>query len=79
MVKKDVLKTISVLVLGVLMWIWLGTQFILFIPASNPEDEDRDGIRNIGFFTLEPLAPADSPRELHYTWSPGKQQILESI
>jgi hypothetical protein len=28
-----------------------------------PEDEDRDGLRNVGFFTAQ---PADSPRELHH-------------
>jgi hypothetical protein len=37
--------------------------------------EDRDGLRNVGFFTAQPFDPADSPRELHHTQSPGKQQI----
>jgi hypothetical protein len=38
-------------------------------PYQHPEDEDRDGLRNVGLFTLEPLDPADSQRELHYTQS----------
>jgi hypothetical protein len=41
---------------------------------SYPEDEDRDGLRNVGIFTAQPFDPADSPRE-HHTQSPGKQQI----
>jgi hypothetical protein len=28
-----------------------------------------------GFLTAQPFDPADSPRELHHTQSPGKQQI----
>jgi hypothetical protein len=32
-----------------------------------PEDEDRDGLRNVGFFTAQPFDLADSPRELHHT------------
>jgi hypothetical protein len=43
---------------------------------QHPEDGDRDGLRNVGFLTVQPLDPADSPRELHFTQSPGKQQIL---
>jgi len=31
-----------------------------------PEDEDRDGLRNVGFLTAQPFEPADSPRELHH-------------
>jgi hypothetical protein len=31
------------------------------------EDEDRDGLRNVGFFTAQPFDPADSPRKLHRT------------
>jgi hypothetical protein len=42
---------------------------------KNPEDEDRDGLRNVGFFTAQSFDPADSPRKLHHTQSPGKQQI----
>jgi hypothetical protein len=34
--KTNVLKTISVLVLRVLIWIWLGTQSVLFIPVQAP-------------------------------------------
>jgi hypothetical protein len=41
----------------------------------NPEDEERDGLRNVGFFTAQPFDPADSLRGLHHTQSPGKQQI----
>jgi hypothetical protein len=40
-----------------------------------PEDEDRDGLRNVGFFTAQPFDPPDRPRELPHTQSPGKQQI----
>jgi hypothetical protein len=29
----------------------------------------------VGFLTAQPYDPADSPRELHHTQSPGKQQI----
>jgi hypothetical protein len=31
------------------------------------EDEDREGLQNVGFFTVQPLDLADSPRELHNT------------
>jgi hypothetical protein len=31
------------------------------------------------FFTVQPLNLADSLRELHYTQSLGKQQILQSV
>jgi hypothetical protein len=41
------------------------------------EDEDRDGLQNVGFFPIQPLDPVDSPRELHYIQLPGKQQILQ--
>jgi len=33
-------------------------------PRKYPEDEGRDGHRNAGFFTFQPLDPADSQREL---------------
>jgi hypothetical protein len=41
---------------------------ILFptITDKYPEDEDRDGLRNVVFFTALPIDPADSPRELHH-------------
>jgi hypothetical protein len=39
------------------------------------EDEDRDGLQNIGFLTAQPFDLADSPRKLHHTQSPGKHQI----
>jgi hypothetical protein len=29
------------------------------------EDEDRDGLRNAGFFAAQPFDAADSPRGLH--------------
>jgi len=48
----------------------------MWISYQHPEDEDRDGLRNVGFFTVQPLDLADRPRELHFTQSPGKQQIL---
>jgi hypothetical protein len=50
-------------------------QNILNLSGQYPEDEDRDGLRNVGFLTAQPFDPADSPRELHHTQSPGKQQI----
>jgi hypothetical protein len=31
-----------------------------------PEDEDRDGVQNVGLLTAQPFDPADSPRELHH-------------
>jgi hypothetical protein len=31
------------------------------------EEEDRDCLQNVGFFTVQSLDPADSPRELYYT------------
>jgi hypothetical protein len=40
-----------------------------------PEDEDTDGLWNVGFFTVQPFDPAESPRELRHTQSSGKQQI----
>jgi hypothetical protein len=43
--------------------------------SRGSEDEDRDGLRNVGFFTAQPFDPADSPRELHHIQSSGKQQI----
>jgi hypothetical protein len=50
--KTNVSKTISVLII-------LSDQY--------PEDEDRDGLRNVGFFTAQPFDPAHSPRELHHS------------
>jgi hypothetical protein len=52
--KTNVSKTISVLVLRV--------------PQSDkyPEDEDRNGLRNVGLLTAQPFDPADSPRKLHH-------------
>jgi hypothetical protein len=43
---------------------------------NNPEDEDRDGLRNVGLYKTEPPYPADSPKKLHYTHSPGQHQIV---
>jgi hypothetical protein len=34
---------------------------------TEDEDEDRDGLRNVGFLTTQPLDPADSPRKLHHS------------
>jgi hypothetical protein len=31
-----------------------------------PEDEDRDGLRNVGFFTAQPLDPIEGPRKLQH-------------
>jgi hypothetical protein len=50
------------------------TIFVLVLDQY-PENEDRNGLRNVGFFTAQPFDPADSPRELHHIKSPGKQQI----
>jgi hypothetical protein len=34
------------------------------------EDDDRDGLQNVGFFTAQPFDLANSPRELHHNaWS----------
>jgi len=44
-------------------------------PSLSSVLEDRDGLRNIGFFTAQPFNPADSPRELQHTLPTGKQQI----
>jgi hypothetical protein len=55
---------------------WLNGEKTMWISYQHPEDEDRDGLRNVGFFTVQPLDLADRPRELHFTQSPGKQQIL---
>jgi hypothetical protein len=38
--------------------------------AEHPKDEDRDGLQNIGFFAVQPLDPADSPR-MHLTACPS--------
>jgi len=41
------------------------------------EDKDRGGLQNdVPSPTVQPLDLADSPRELHYTQLPGKQQVL---
>jgi len=42
---------------------------------SGYQDEDRDGLWNVGFLTAQPSDLADSPRKLHHTQLPGKQQI----
>jgi hypothetical protein len=36
-------------------------------PGQMVEDEDGDGLRNIGLLTARPFDLADSPRELHQT------------
>jgi hypothetical protein len=33
---------------------------------NDPEDEDRDGLRNVGIHKTEPPYAADSPKELHH-------------
>jgi hypothetical protein len=33
-------------------------------------------LRVVGLYKTEPPYPADSPRKLHYTHSPGKHQII---
>jgi hypothetical protein len=37
------------------------------IPYDHPEDENGDGLQSVGFFTVLPLDPAESPKKLHYT------------
>jgi hypothetical protein len=55
---------------------WISLIFLGFVIVRLvPEDEDKDGLRNIGLLTAQPFDPPDSPRELHHTQSPGKQQI----
>jgi hypothetical protein len=48
---------------------WL-VRFVAF-PATEyvevPQDEVRDGLRNVGLLTAQPFDPADSPRELHHS------------
>jgi len=44
--------------------------------CHNPEDEGRDGPRNVGLFTVQPLNPADNPKKLHHNHLPGKRQIV---
>jgi hypothetical protein len=48
-------------------------------PYQHPEDEDRYGLQNVVFFTVQSLDLADSPRELHYTQLMGKQQMLQKL
>jgi hypothetical protein len=31
-------------------------------PYQHPEDEDRDALRSVSSFTVQPLDPADSPQ-----------------
>jgi hypothetical protein len=48
------------------------------LPDKYPEDEARDGLRNVGFLTAQPFDPADSPRKLDQ--SLGAQKIsLEHV
>jgi hypothetical protein len=42
----------------------------------DPEDEDRDGLQNVSLYYTEPPHPADNPRKLNYTYSPGKHKIV---
>jgi hypothetical protein len=48
----------------------------VFLDPYQHTEDDRDGLWNIGFFTVQPLDPADSQRELHYTQLQGKHQLL---
>jgi hypothetical protein len=73
--KNDVSKTISVLVLGVqgsdisqrsryaLCFIW--SRSLADISTLHPEDEERI-FETFIFFIVQPLDPADSPKELHH-------------
>jgi hypothetical protein len=69
--KTNSLKTISDLVLRVMMWIWLGTHIRTLRTRTEMVFE------KLFFVTIQPLDPVDSPRELYYTQPPGKQQILQ--
>jgi hypothetical protein len=40
---------------------------VLQYPEDEDEDEDEDGPRNVGFFAIQPLDTAGSPREFYYT------------
>jgi hypothetical protein len=58
--QTNVSRTISVLILRVVTD-WIPNPQ----PLHNPEDKDRDGPRNVGLFTLQPLDPPHNPIELH--------------
>jgi hypothetical protein len=65
--KTSISKTISVLILRVVI-VGGGRERLVVTPPlaphQHPEDKDRDGLQNV-FFTIQPLDPADSPRELY--------------
>jgi hypothetical protein len=74
----NVSKTISVLVLRVLIWIPSYIAVIYHIHISTLRTR-TDMVFETLLFTVQPLEPADGPRELHYTQSSGKQQTLISL
>jgi hypothetical protein len=46
------------------------------VQLNNPEDEDRDGLQNVGLQKTEPPYLADSPKKLHHAHLLGKHQIV---
>jgi len=47
--------------------------------CHNPEDEDKDGLQNVGLFTVQPCDKADNMKELHYNHLLGKHQIVQNL
>jgi hypothetical protein len=45
----------------------LGFWLVGLQPLQYPEDDDGDGPRNVGFFAIQPLDAAGSPRRFYYT------------
>jgi hypothetical protein len=43
------------------------------------EDEDRDGLRNVGFFAAQPFDPAYIPRKLHHRLRVFENRVLRRI
>jgi hypothetical protein len=65
--KTNISRTMSILVLRVLKWLEFPSVSYIYQPLQYPEDEDGDGPRNVGFFTIQPLDAAGSPRRFCYT------------
>jgi hypothetical protein len=47
---------------------------------KHPDNKDRDGLWNIGFFTAQPFDPADRLRKLHHihTWLGTSMYLYEA-
>jgi hypothetical protein len=52
---------------------------LVMVGKKHSEDEDRDRLRNVGFFTAQPLDPADSPRKLHQFLHDVSRQHVEIL